>query len=203
MSLRHNYTPSSETSKSTSADRHKSKDPRLSQGHITDHTQQHPQDTYSQAARSGFAARDSSSTSNSDAPLDAASPTGGKKAPANNTGNKEGIGFAEQVGSASATAKTGAGADVKGRGDGHRPSEAGISGKQEEAKPPGLFATIKQVLGIRTSTDDVKQNRGGGEGVTGTGTNPTRSRKYHSCAAKLTAPERGININWERQRSGR
>ncbi|KAI6114759.1 hypothetical protein EDD17DRAFT_1430035, partial [Pisolithus thermaeus] len=135
-------------------------DPQLSQGHVTDPAQHHPQDPLSQAARSGFetqhAAKDSP-------PLDAASATKSRlRAPTTeSSGNREGVGFVEQVGSASGTE---ASRSTRARNQG----EGGV--KEEETKPPGIFAALKQILGIGTSVEDVKQNRGGGEGVTGTGT---------------------------------
>lgn len=147
------------------------KDHQLSQGHVTDPAQRHLQDPLSQAARSALETRHPSSTSRlegeadktSDSPLlDAASPSeSGMKAPRSGlSGNKEGVGFVEQVGSASGT-------------EASRSMRAGRQGEgevKEEARPPGILASLKQMLWIGTSVEDVKQNRGGGEGVTGTGT---------------------------------
>ncbi|KAI6041539.1 hypothetical protein EDC04DRAFT_1261946 [Pisolithus marmoratus] len=94
------------------------REPQPSQGHVTDPAQQHPQDPLSQAARSGLDTQHSSSTSKlegtkqegnaSDSPpLDAASPMeGGMKVPKLElSGNKEGVGFAEQVGPVSGTSR--------------------------------------------------------------------------------------------------
>ncbi|KAI5982181.1 hypothetical protein EDD15DRAFT_167016 [Pisolithus albus] len=154
------------------------RDPQLSQGHVTDPAQRHPQDPLSQAARSGFETRHASSTSKPEGrteegkektqaspSLDAAASAteGGLKAPASGlSGNKEGVGFVEQVGSASGTE---ASRSMRARNQG----QSEVKG-EEEAKPPGIFAALKQVLGLGTSVEDVKQNRGSGEGVTGTGT---------------------------------
>ncbi|KAI6166459.1 hypothetical protein EDD17DRAFT_61590 [Pisolithus thermaeus] len=151
------------------------RDPQRSQGHVTDPAQRHPQDPLSQAARSGFETQHASSTSKPEGakggggkakdspPLDAASAAESRlRAPTMElSGNKEGVGFVEQVGSASGTE---ASRSTRARNQG----EGGV--KEEETKPPGIFAALKQVLGIGTSVEDVKQNRGGGEGVTGTGT---------------------------------
>ncbi|KAH7918988.1 hypothetical protein BV22DRAFT_993781, partial [Leucogyrophana mollusca] len=90
------------------------------------------------------------------------------------SGNPERIGFAEQVGSASASAQ-----DV---------SSTAEKGSAEEAAAPGLFSAVKQAMGFETSTDDVKQNKGRGEGVTGSGTNPTSSRRYHTSAVLQATP---------------
>ncbi|KAI6124162.1 hypothetical protein EDD16DRAFT_1562854 [Pisolithus croceorrhizus] len=151
------------------------RDPQLSQGHVTDPAQHHPQDPLSQAARSGFETQHAGSTSKPEGaeggggrakdspPLDAASATKSRlRAPTTeSSGNREGVGFVEQVGSASGTE---ASRSTRARNQG----EGGV--KEEETKPPGIFAALKQILGIGTSVEDVKQNRGGGEGVTGTGT---------------------------------
>ncbi|KAI6042252.1 hypothetical protein EDC04DRAFT_1030451 [Pisolithus marmoratus] len=148
------------------------RDPRPSQGHVTDPAQQHPQDPLSQTARSGLDTRHSGSSSKlegtkegegnaRDSPLlDAASPTeSGMKAPKSElSGNKEGIGFVEQVGSVSGTSRS-----MRGRKQGEEEAK-------EEATSPGILSALKQVLGMGSSVEDVKQNRGGGEGVTGTGT---------------------------------
>lgn len=153
------------------------RDPQLSQGHVTDPAQRHPQDPLSQAAHSGLETRHASSTSKPEGgtkggrekakdspPLDAAASATEStlKAPASGlSGNKEGVGFVEQVGSASG-AEASRSMRARNQGEGEV--------KEEEAKPPGILAALKQVLGIGTSVEDVKQNRGSGEGVTGTGT---------------------------------
>ncbi|KIN94326.1 hypothetical protein M404DRAFT_168645 [Pisolithus tinctorius Marx 270] len=164
------------------------KDHQLSQGHVTDPAQRHLQDPLSQAARSALETRHPSSTSRlegeadktSDSPLlDAASPSeSGMKAPRSGlSGNKEGVGFVEQVGSASGT-------------EASRSMRAGRQGEgevKEEARPPGILASLKQMLWIGTSVEDVKQNRGGGEGVTGTG---TRMGSVDLASSSSSAPEK-------------
>ncbi|PPQ92588.1 hypothetical protein CVT25_007280 [Psilocybe cyanescens] len=72
----------------------------MSQGHVTDSANKHPNDTQSQSVRSAMAARSSGDNFS----IDAASPNI-RPDPADRTlGNPEGIGMLEQVGSASATA---------------------------------------------------------------------------------------------------
>lgn len=142
----------------------------------------HPGDVHDQAARSGQASADKS-------PLDAASAEKGKKASREDLrGNPEGVGFAEQVGSASATAS----------GGGHNSGE-GVKGR-EEATPPGFLDSVKSVLGFKTTSGEVKQNRGGGEGVTGTGTfaglkddqkqNKNAGRGFHTSARVAVPADR-------------
>ncbi|KAI6043700.1 hypothetical protein EDC04DRAFT_3107123 [Pisolithus marmoratus] len=165
-----NVSSNANTKPTTSAE-DGNRDPQSSQGHVTDPAQQHPQDPFSQTARSGLDTRHSGSTSKleqtkgegnaSDSPpLDAASPTeSGMKAPKSElSGNKEGVGFVEQVGSMSGTARS-----MRGRKQGEEEAK-------EEATSPGILSALKQMLGMGSSVEDVKQNRGGGEGVTGTGT---------------------------------
>ncbi|EIN03517.1 hypothetical protein PUNSTDRAFT_147042 [Punctularia strigosozonata HHB-11173 SS5] len=137
------------------------RDPSLSQGHAAIGDNKSPQDVHSESAKSGKAA-------NSSSPMDAASPNRQAQAQRDDTsGNKEGVGFAEQVGGASAA---GSGASRKG--------------SEEEAQAPGVWSSIKQGLGLGTGSGDVKQNqesiqsRGGGRGVTGTGT----ARKFSTSA---------------------
>ena len=74
------------------------------------------------------------------------------------SGNPEGIGFAEQVGSQSASAH----ARVLAT------SREAFSG-QENITPPSLTDAVKNKLGLKTTAGEDKQNRGGGEGVTGSG----------------------------------
>ncbi|KAH7918990.1 hypothetical protein BV22DRAFT_1199737 [Leucogyrophana mollusca] len=107
----------------------------ISQGHST---RKLPHDPQSQAAQSGTAPHDT------------------PHAPSDASGNPDRIGFAEQVGSAGASA--------------------------QEVAAPGLFSAVKQAMGFETNTDDAKQNKGRGEGVTGSGTNPTSSRRHHTSA---------------------
>jgi len=85
-------------------------------------------------------------------PVDSATHSkGGKSAGGQTTaGNKAGVGMVDQVG----------GTGQQGQSE--------VGGK-EEATPPGLWKNIKKGLGLETTPEDVKQNRGGGSGVTGTG----------------------------------
>ena len=69
-------------------------------------------------------------------------------------GNKEGVGFQDRVGGVA----------------GDRQNSGGGKGSEVEARSPNIFGTIKQALGIKTKLGEVKQNSGGGRGVTGTGT---------------------------------
>ncbi|KAH7918992.1 hypothetical protein BV22DRAFT_886204 [Leucogyrophana mollusca] len=55
---------------------------------------------------------------------------------------------------------------------------------QWKAAAPGLFSTIKQAMGFEMSTDDVKQIKG----ITDSGTNPSRSRSYHTSAVLQATP---------------
>ncbi|KAH9833845.1 uncharacterized protein C8Q71DRAFT_673650, partial [Rhodofomes roseus] len=128
------------------------RDPRLSQGTVRKEENLHPGDPQDQAARSGQSNADKS-------PLDAASKQRGKQATREGlSGNAEGVGFAEQVGSASSSGSGGS-----------RNAAEGAGGK-EEATPPGFLDAVKSTLGFKTTSGEVKQNRDGGEGVTGTGT---------------------------------
>ncbi|CCL99485.1 uncharacterized protein FIBRA_01503 [Fibroporia radiculosa] len=150
-------------------------DSSLSQGNVSKADSLHPGDVHDQAARSGQASKEK-------APLDAASPESGKKASrAGLSGNPEGVGFAEQVGSASSTAN-----------GGPRASE-GMTGS-EESTPPGCLDSMKSKLGFQTTSGEVKQNRGRGEGVTGTGSfsglkENKGQRKFHT-SAMTCMPER-------------
>lgn len=89
----------------------------------------------------------------------AAHAQGQQKAPRNDvSGNPEGIGFAEQVVSQSASANTGASAA----------KHEGFSG-QETITTPSFADAVKSKLGLKATTGEDKQNRGDGEGVTGSG----------------------------------
>ncbi|GBE80226.1 hypothetical protein SCP_0214360 [Sparassis crispa] len=95
-------------------------------------------------------------------PLDAASNDTSKQDTREASGKSEGVGFVEQVGSAS---KSG-------------PQEPdGSKGGQVESMPPGFFSAIKGKLGLETTSGQAKQNRGAGVGVTGAGT----TRQFHAC----------------------
>ena len=69
-------------------------------------------------------------------------------------GNEEGIGFQDQVGGAA----------------GDRQNLGGGKGDEEEARSPNIIGAVKQALGVKPKPGEVKQNSGGGRGVTGTGT---------------------------------
>ncbi|KZP03964.1 hypothetical protein FIBSPDRAFT_768156 [Athelia psychrophila] len=140
------------------------KDPQLSHGHTTTTSSQPASyDPQSQSARAGLEASSGSG-------MDAASPGSATKAlrSGSGKGNREGVGMAEQVGGASGGSASG------GAGGG--------KGGEEEATAPGILAAVKNALGLGTSAGEVKQNRGGGRGVTGTGTMPFGKRKIHSSA---------------------
>ncbi|TCD60281.1 hypothetical protein EIP91_010433 [Steccherinum ochraceum] len=74
------------------------------------------------------------------------------------SGNPEGVGFVEQVGSHSASAQKGSSSW----------GQEGFSG-QENITPPSFVDAIKNKIGLKTTAGEDKQNRGGGEGVTGSG----------------------------------
>ncbi|OSC97976.1 hypothetical protein PYCCODRAFT_1480984 [Trametes coccinea BRFM310] len=162
------------------------KDPRLSQGTASKPGEhQHPNDVHDQAARSG---QKVAQGSQSLGPYDAASRTGDQKTDRSGlSGNQEGVGFAEQVGSASGTGSKSQPSPSAGEG----------MGGQEESTPPGLFASIKSKIGLNTSSDEVKQNRGGGVGVTGTGALPFEKkpsegrRPFHTSASRAADPTTG------------
>ncbi|KAJ3553900.1 hypothetical protein NM688_g3372 [Phlebia brevispora] len=136
-----------------------------------------------QAHVSGFAAKDPKKAT----PYDAASPAKGKKASRDGlTGNKEDIGFAEQVGSQSASAS-------KSKSE----TAEGITG-EDEITPPAFADAVKKKLGMKTTAGEAKQNRGGGKGVTGTGSLAfdRGKRTMYTCAswmdeaaARRQAPE--------------
>ncbi|KAI0782585.1 hypothetical protein C8Q75DRAFT_795841 [Abortiporus biennis] len=93
------------------------------------------------------------------APLDAASLSKGQKASHDGlTGNPEGVGFVDQVGSQSASSN---------KRDRAATFE-GLTG-DENITPPSFTDALKSKLGFKTTAGEDKQNRGGGEGVTGTG----------------------------------
>jgi len=154
------------------------RDPQLSQGTVRKEDNLHPGDVQDQAARSGQSSANKS-------PLDAASGAKGKKASQEGlSGNQEGVGFAEQVGGASSS--------------GQRNAGEGAGGK-EEATPPGFLDAVKSTLGFKTTSGEVKQNRDGGEGVTGTGTfgglkgeqkqNKHAGRGFHTSARAAMATD--------------
>ncbi|KAI0329623.1 hypothetical protein GY45DRAFT_1279411 [Cubamyces sp. BRFM 1775] len=161
------------------------KDPRLSQGTVSQEGHRHPKDVHDQAARSG---QDVAQGKQSAGPYDAASRTGDQKTDRSGlSGNQEGVGFAEQVGSATGTGKKGHPSASEGEG----------MGGQEESTPPGFIASVKSKLGLGTSTGEAKQNRGGGVGVTGTGALPFEKkpeegrRPFHTSARRDADPTVG------------
>lgn len=128
-----------------------------------------------QSRRAGHAAKDQSKSG----PLDAANPEKGKKASRDGlTGNAEGVGFADQVGSQSASGKASTGEGTNGH---------------ENITPPSFADAIKQKLGFGTTAGEAKQNRGGGKGVTGTG-QPAfdhGKRTMHSSAVRMKDKTQG------------
>ena len=115
------------------------------------------------ASQSGFGSG-SGGTSTADGmpatpatPLDAASPESGKRAPHYMKGNREGLGFAEQVGSQSATASNADDAD----GTLQKPESGEGKGAQEGITPPAFADAVKKKLGFKTTAGEDKQNRGG------------------------------------------
>ncbi|KAI8989855.1 hypothetical protein BD414DRAFT_485351 [Trametes punicea] len=161
------------------------KDPRLSQGTVSQGGHQHPSDVHDQAARSGQRVAQGEQSAG---PYDAASRTGGQKTDRSGlSGNKEGVGFAEQVGSATGTGNKGEAAASSGEG----------KGGEEESTPPGFVASLKSKLGLGTTSEEVKQNRGGGVGVTGTGALPFEKkpgegrRPFHTSAVRPADPTVG------------
>lgn len=143
-------------------------------------------DPLDQAHRAGHAASDPRNAS----PVDAASPDKGKKAPHDLRGNREGLGFAEQVGSASTSAHH----------DQHRAAAAEGHTGAERVTPPSLKDAVKKALGMETSAGEDKQNRGGGVGVTGTGQLPGGRRSFHSAPVRRADPTRGQAPEASRQR---
>lgn len=139
-------------------------------------------DPFDQAHQSGHAATDPRKSS----PVDAANDEKGKKAPHDFVGNKEGLGFAEQVGSASAT-----GSNAQLHGSLQKPESAEGHSGQENITPPSFTDAVKSKLGFKTTAGEDKQNRGGGVGVTGTGqvTVDRGERTFHSSAVAWMADQ--------------
>lgn len=132
-------------------------------------------DVGDQAHEGGLHARQPGKAS----PMDAASPETGKQASRGGlSGNKEGVGFADQVGS-----QTASGSNMSGKNLGKPESGEGFSGK-ENITPPSFADAVKNKLGLGTSAGEDKQNRGGGKGVTGTGTFPN-ARSMHTSAVRM------------------
>lgn len=137
-----------------------------------------------EAHKAGLAARDASKAT----PSDAASPQTGKQASRDGlSGNKEKIGFADQVGSQSDSGRKDSGGSLKGQ-----KSEEGHTG-EEGITPPSFVDVVKKKMGLGTTSGEDKQNRGGGKGVTGTGTFgfDTGKRTLHTSAVWMIAGTRG------------
>lgn len=131
-----------------------------------------------QAHVSGFAAKDPKKAT----AFDAASPEAGKHAKRDGlTGNQEKVGFADQVGSQSASG-----------GPSKEGSAEGSTGT-EDITPPAFGDVIKKALGMKTTAGEDKQNRGGGKGVTGTGhpTFDTGKRTMHTTATRMSETTTG------------
>lgn len=131
-------------------------------------------DDLDQSRRSGHTARDKSNSG----PLDAASPEKGKKASQDGlTGNPEGVGFADQVGSQTSSKSS---------------SGEGSNG-HENITPPSFADAIKEKLGFGTTAGEAKQNRGGGKGVTGAGqpTFDSGKRTMHTSAVRMADKTQG------------
>ena len=174
----------------SSAGKKSNKDTGISQGHVASPTNRQKKSVHGQDASAGFAANDPAN----EHPYDSASPHGVDKPPraADESGNPERIGFADQVGGQSAyatkLAKGGSGVgagSAAGAGE-ELWEEVEDDRSAEEAASPGMYGTVKQALGMETSADDVKQNRGGGGGVTGTGTFTSKSPGERRKLSTLT-----------------
>lgn len=63
----------------------------------------------------------------------------------------------------------------------------------EDATPPGFFNAVKSALAFEMTSGELKQNRGGGEGVTGAGTVGALKgeQKQHKRAFYTSAPTGG------------
>lgn len=147
-------------------------DPTIQQGHVSKPGKNRDDaSVHQESANSGYRA------SSYDHPHDSASRGPNQKAPRGQgeKGNPEGIGLVDQVGGQSAHARK---MEWEGKaGEEGRDEPKGMGGK-EESTPPGLFSAVKQAVGLGTSGGDVKQNRGGGGGVTGTGTFKDQTEKH-------------------------
>ncbi|PSR83440.1 hypothetical protein PHLCEN_2v5712 [Hermanssonia centrifuga] len=138
-------------------------------------------DVYYQAHKGGQRATDPKESSSTDA----ANPSPGKQADRNGlSGNPEKIGFADQVGSQSAS-----GSKQSSKSE----NAEGFSG-EERITPPSFLDAVKKKLGFKTTAGEDKQNRGMGKGVTGTG-HPkfdSSKRTIHTSAAwKMPDQTRG------------
>lgn len=77
----------------------------LAQGHVTNPENVHPEDVYSQSTRGGFRARKDEKNEGIDAANEYAKAGDSKKPRDMGKGNPEGVGFVEQVGGASGSAR--------------------------------------------------------------------------------------------------
>ncbi|KAI0677692.1 hypothetical protein C8Q78DRAFT_959793 [Trametes maxima] len=152
------------------------KDPRLSQGNVGQEAHRHPSDPHDQAARGGQKVRQGAQSSG---PYDAASRTGGQKTDRSGlSGNQEGVGFAEQVGSASSSGKRGASASA---GEG--------KGGEEEAEPKGLAERLMSALGQETGATEAKHKTG--RRPYKNERNDSGKRAFHFSAARGADPTVG------------
>lgn len=156
----------------------------ISQGHVTSSSQSAQHDPHSQAARSGINKKETGSDSKSSpTPIDAASNASIPKAAGAGKGNPEGLGFAEQVGSASSTGN--ADADMATRGS----SKNGST----EATSASMMGAVKQMFGF----GEEKKGKGSGAGVTGTGTLPQSPKpkpgvgRFHTSSIAQAKPTLG------------
>lgn len=153
------------TTLSIHSDTHTGHDPTVQQGQVSKPSKNRDSSsTHQQSANSGYHA------SSYEHPHDTASRGPNSTAPRGQgeKGNPEGIGLVDQVGGQSAHARK---MEWEGKaGEEGKDEPKGMGGK-EESTPPGVFAGVKQAVGLGTSEGNVKQNQGGGGGgVTGTGT---------------------------------
>ena len=82
-------------------------------------------------------------------------------------GNREGVGFQDQVGG----------------GAGDRQNPGGGRGNQQEARSPNIIGAVKQTLGIKPKPGEVRQSSGEGRGVTDTG---KFKREFHASSGSDT-----------------
>lgn len=144
---------------------------KLEQGH-TSKKASGVKDTQAESAKAGFKRARGGDESGMDVASDSAQ---SKARSPSNGGNPEQIGFVEQVGGASSSSNKFDNGESQGGGDSR--SEGRTAHGDEEAQAPGLLSSLKQAIGLNTNSGDVKQNRGGGSGVTGTGTFGDSGRK--------------------------
>ncbi|TFY66552.1 hypothetical protein EVG20_g4526 [Dentipellis fragilis] len=152
-------------------------DPSYYQGHAVSPEHQAKESMLAEHVRSGLEAQYSGHVGG---PMDAAAPQTMKKAPRDRgeSGNQEGVGFVEQVGGQSAFAQR-----MQSRSEGDIGEGEGM-GPVEDPTPPSIFPGLKKLAGASLSAEDVKQNRGGGGGVTGTGTFNSKSTSKPGVGGK-------------------